>query len=352
MDEAISALGKICKSVEVAPIPCEERVYGRNLCYIESAFTSEPFTIYWLRSKKMENRIVQALKAYKIDIVHFDTISLAPFSSIIGGCRKVLNHHNIESAMMLRRAQNEPNFFKKAYMYLEGYKIRVYETRICKSFDINITCSTQESQRLLNQTPQLKIEEIPNGVDLDYFYPFNLQKVDHSLIFAGGMNWYPNRNAMLFFVDKVWPLLKKEIPDIKMTVVGQDPPPKLKNLARDDKNFIVTGFVDDVRPYIDQAMVYVCPIKDGGGTKLKILDALAMGKAIVAHPLSCEGIDVMDGESVLFAETPNEYVKCIKRLFDDSTFLQRLGNNGQKLVSEKYSFVNIGRKLSRLYETL
>jgi glycosyltransferase involved in cell wall biosynthesis len=352
MDEAVAALGKICKSVKVLSIPTEGEKYGRYLSYLKSMFTPQAFTISWLQSTEMEKLIEGRLKAFKIDVVHFDTISLAPFSYSIGGCKKVLNHHNIESTMMIRRARKEPNIFNKAYMYLEGYKIRSYETQVCKSFDVNITCSRQESERLLNQTPQLKIEEIPNGVDLDYFYPLNLKKMDHSLIFAGGMNWYPNRDAMLFFTDKVWPLLKKEIPDIKMTVIGQDPPQKLKNLARNDKNFIVTGFVDDVRPYIDQATVYVCPIKDGGGTKLKILDALAMGKAIVADPVSCEGIDVVDGESVLFTEIPDDYVKSIKRLFDDGALLQKLGNNGRNLILEKYSFINIGRKLSRLYETI
>lgn len=352
MDEAVAPLGKICKSVEVAPIPCEERAYGRYLCYGESALTPKPFTINWLRSRQMERLIEEALKARKIDIVHFDTISLAPFSSIVDGYRKVLNHHNIESAMMTRRASNESNILKKAYMYLEGYKIRSYEMQNCQRFDLNITCSQIDSQELLKQSPQLRVEEIPNGVDLDYFYPLNRTKIKNSLIFAGGMNWYPNRDAMVYFADQVWPLLRREIPDVKMTVVGQEPPPKLKKLALDDESFTVTGFVDDVRPYIDQAMVYVCPIRDGGGTKLKILDALAMGKAIVAHPVSCEGIDVVDGDSVLFAETLSEYVRGIKRLFDDGALAQRLGNNGRMLITEKYSFINIGRKLARLYETL
>ena len=295
---------------------------------------------------------MNTLKAYKIDLVHFDTISLAPFSSIIGECKKVLNHHNIESTMMIRRAESEPNIFKKAYMYLEGYKIRSYEKHICENINVNITCSSQETERLLKQSSQLRTEEIPNGVDLDYFYPLNMKKIEHSLIFAGGMNWYPNRNAMLFFVDKVWPLLKKEIPDINMTIVGQDPPQKLTDVAPNDNNFKVTGYVDDVRPYIDQATVFICPIRDGGGTKLKILDALAMGKAIVADPISCEGIDVVDGESVLLAETPDEYVDCVKRLFDDAALLQKLGNNGRKLILDKYSFINIGKKLSDLYESI
>lgn len=166
------------------------------------------------------------------------------------------------------------------------------------------------------------------------------------------MNWYPNRNAMLYFARQVWPLLTEAIPDIRITVIGQDPPACLINLANEDKRFKVAGFVDDVRPYINRAMVYVCPIKDGGGTKLKILDALAMGKAIVADPVACEGIDVKDGETVLFADSPADYVKKIKLLFENKDLNKKLGLNGRKLIEDKYSFEKIGRKLATLCEGL
>jgi glycosyltransferase involved in cell wall biosynthesis len=193
------------------------------------------------------------------------------------------------------------------------------------------------------------VEEIPNGVDLKYFYQLNLDKEKHSLIFAGGMKWYPNRSAMLFFADKVWPLLKKEVPDVKMTVIGREPPAEIMSLARNDEHFRVTGFVDDVRPYIDKTMVYVCPIQDGGGTRLKVLDALAMGKPIVAHPIALEGIDIEPEKHVLVARTPEEFVSQIVRLFRDSSLYRRLSEEGRRLVLEKYDFEKIGEKLSRAY---
>ena len=352
LNQAVGELEKICRSVKVVPIPSEEKSYGKAALYVKSLFTAAPYTINWLRSGEMEHQIEEILTKRKIDMVHFDTISLAPYYSLAEGYKKILNHHNIESDMMIRRGGQEKNPIKKVYLLQEGYKILRYENRVCESFDLNLTCSLLDSERLLRRIPRLRVEEIPNGVDLKYFYPLNQIREEHSLVFAGGMKWYPNRSAMLFFVNNIWPLLKKEVPDVKMTVIGREPPPEVVNLARMDGHFKVTGFVDDVRPYIDKAMVYVCPIRDGGGTRLKILDALAMGKPIVAHPVAVEGIDVEPEKQVLIAETPSEFVRQIARLFGDSILYRRLSEEGRRLVMEKYDFEKIGEKLSRVYREM
>ncbi len=352
LNEAVRELKKDCEDVKVTPIPCEEGRYGRYPLYFKSLFTSQPFTIHWLRSAEMENLLAKAVEKHRIDLVHFDTISLVPFLENVKKYKKVLNHHNIESAMMLRRAEKESNLLRKMYLYQEGVKISAYEKQWCSDFDLNITCSRLDSERLLSQIPNLRVEEIPNGVDLEYFYPSNKEREEKSLIFAGGMNWYPNRDAMLFLADEIWPLLKKRIPDVKMTVIGMMPPERLIQLSKKDANFRATGYVDDVRPYIDKAAVYICPIRDGGGTRLKILDALAMAKPIVADPIACEGIDVIDGESVSFATTPQEYVEKIHALFNDVSIAARLGENGRRLIEQKYSFASIGRRLSSLYESV
>lgn len=349
LDQALSELKNVCKSVRVLPIPSEGRSYGRYVLYLKSVFTSAPYAINWLESREMEWQIKDTLVHNKIDLVHFDTISLARFHALADGYKKVLNHHNVESDMMIRRGNQESNQFKRLYLLQEGLKLRRAEKRLCKKFDLNITCSRLDSERLLRRVSDLNVNEIPNGVDFNYFNPLNLEKEKHSLIFAGGMGWYPNRDAMLFFAKKVWPLLKKEVPDIKMTVVGRRPHQDIVNLARADEQFRVTGFVEDVRPYIDKAMVYVCPIQDGGGTRLKVLDALAMGKPIVAHPIAIEGIDVEPEKHVLVARTPEEFVGQIVRLFGDPSLYRRLSEEGRRLVLEKYDFRKIGEKLSRAY---
>jgi glycosyltransferase involved in cell wall biosynthesis len=155
---------------------------------------------------------------------------------------------------------------------------------------------------------------------------------------------------MLFFAESVWPALKKELPKVTMDVIGANPPPRLSTLAARDEGFRVHGFVPDVRPYINRAALYVCPIMDGGGTKLKILDALAMGKAIVAHPIACEGIGVRDGHDVLFARDSGEFVRAIVTLLGSPQKRRQLSDRARLLAESLYSYTVIGRKLVKELE--
>jgi glycosyltransferase involved in cell wall biosynthesis len=202
---------------------------------------------------------------------------------------------------------------------------------------------------LLDVCSGLHIEEIPNGVDMNYFTPNIMEVEPYSVIWVGGLNWYPNLAAMQFFVDEVWPLLKNKYDNIVLDIIGQDPPPEFLKLSENDDSFRVHGFVDDVRPFISKAAVYVCPISDGGGTKLKVLDALAMEKALVANPISCEGINVVDGKTVLYATRPEEFVASISRVFEDDELRKSMGKQGRQLVNEQYSYTSIGKRLSELY---
>ena len=348
--EAMQVLQSFCKRVEFVPIPCEQSRYGKQTLALKSLFTKDSYTINWLKSDLMQHVLGEWQNVIKFDLVHYDTISLAPYRKSFPHTKSVLDHHNIESHMMLRRAALEKNWIKKFYFLQEGLKLQHYEKCILREFDMHITCSQLDSNRLNKIDPTALVEEIPNGVDIEYFYPMNTSPKTKSLVFAGGLKWYPNQKAMLYFAKEIWPLLKHEIPDVSMDVIGQSPPDALIELSVRDSSFRVHGFVDDVRPYLDRATVYVCPITDGGGTKLKILDALAMGKAIVADPIACEGIDVTVNKNVLFATSPNEYLAAIQFLFDNPDIRKKMGESARQLILEQYAYVNIGRNLSRIYQ--
>jgi glycosyltransferase involved in cell wall biosynthesis len=262
---------------------------------------------------------------------------------------KVLDHHNIESHMLLRRSHNEKNVLKKMYFFQEGIRLKRYEARFCPRFSLNITCSDVDSQRLQSIAPAAKVLTIPNGVDMDFFRPAGHPLDPHRLIFVGSMNWYPNIEAVLYIAEKLWPKLKQMHSDLEFHVVGANPPEIIRALAKRLSGFHVHGYVDDVRPFMETAAVYVCPIQDGGGTKLKILDAMAMQKAVVAHPLACEGINVTHGENVLLADNPAIFLEQIYLLLRDPEKGRKLGIAARKLVSEEYDYQAIGRKLSEAY---
>lgn len=350
--EARHALQSYCKRVEFVPIPCEQTKSGKQVLALKSLFTRDPYTINWLKSDVMQRIVDEWQNEVKFDLVHFDTISLAPYKRSFPHTRSVLDHHNIESHMMMRRSALEKNWVKKFYFLQEGLKLKHYENHMLGKFDMHITCSQLDSERLRKIDPTVLAEEIPNGVDIEYFHPMETPQVTKSLVFAGGLKWYPNQKAMLYFAKEVWPLLKREIPDVSMDVIGQSPPDALVELSARDSAFRVHGFVDDVRPYLDRAAVYVCPITDGGGTKLKILDALAMGKAVVADPVACEGINVTANENVLFASSPEEYLKAIRHLLDNPDIRKKAGESARQLILEQYSYANIGKKLSHIYRQI
>jgi glycosyltransferase involved in cell wall biosynthesis len=169
-------------------------------------------------------------------------------------------------------------------------------------------------------------------------------------VFVGTMNWYPNIDAALFFLKEVWPLLKEKIPTLTMDIAGTNPPESVVTLGKSLPGVTVHGYVDDVRPMIDSAAVFVCPIRDGGGTKLKILDAFAMKKCVVAHPIACEGINATPGKDIVFASTPAEFVAEIERLLADEPARRALGAAARDLVEREYSFRAIGKEFSQVIE--
>jgi len=350
---ALNAMEDICHKVYVIGINSDSQFLGKIRLALMSLFSRQPYSIRWLTSSSYKKALHEVLANSEFDAVWFDTISLAQYRVVLDKHHSlmVLNHHNVESDMMFRRAKKENNFLKKAYFYLEAYKLRKYEKKEVSNFNINVTCSELDSVRLESISPDVSAHVIPNGVDTDYFSTDRSVIPDpYYLVFIGGMSWYPNYDAMMFFARKVWPLLKERLPAVHMHVVGRSPPEELIELAKDDSNYHVHGFVDDVKSIFYKAGIYVCPITDGGGTKLKILDALAMGKAIVAHPIACEGIKVIDGENVLFAETPEEYVNNIKKLIEDPALIEEFGKNNRKLILDRYSYRVIGRDLLTLLE--
>lgn len=350
LEEGIRHLSQFCNVINVMPIATEASKFSKLKLLAKGLLPGRTYTVSWLESKAYKEKLSEVLASKEFDAIHVDTISLAPYVMHLKEYKKVLNHHNIESLMMLRRAENETNILKKIYFFQEGKKLINYERKACKEFNLNITCSDLDAERLNNIVPGIRSMGIPNGVDLDYFSPLDLPIKQKSIVFAGGLSWYPNLDAMTFFMTQVWPKLVQEIPDVSMTIIGRSPPAWMLQLQDKYKNLTVTGFVDDVRPYIAEAYLYVCPIRDGGGTKLKVLDALAMGKLLIANPIACEGISVENNKNVIFAATPDEYIAAIKEAFENPVSTQRIARNAHELIKARYNFKSIGESLSNAFD--
>ena len=348
--EAQQVLNGFCRKVEFVEISSQQGRFSNYFLALKSLLTQDPYNINWLKSPDYMKVLCELLQSSDYDLVHFDTISLVPYFNLVGKIPTVLDHHNIESHMLIRRAENESNVLKKWYFRQEGLRLEIFEKQFCPQFSLNITCSEIDKQRLQGIAPASWVEEVPNGVDVNYFKPDSSVEQEKSLIFIGTLNWYPNIEAVRFLAHELWPSLKAEVPGISIDIIGAEPPADIVRLSETDNDFRVHGFVDDILPFMNKAAIYVCPIMDGGGTKLKVLDALSMEKALVAHEIACEGISVQNEKNVIFAQSVDEYVNAIKLLIENEPFRRTMGAEARKLVEEKYAYEMVGKNLSNLYE--
>ena len=353
LDEARLELGKFCKKIEIVELPIESSRLLFLAVLLKSVLTADPFSVNWTKSAKMADTIARLMYETDFDVIHYDTISMAGHHHLAGATPKALNHHNIESHLIKRRSKIEKNPLKRLYYHLEGDKLERFEANVCPRFDVNFTVSELDKSRLLDIAPSACVDVVANGVDCDYFSPQpDSQVTPESVIMVSGMNWFPNRDAVIYMCDEIWPALSSAYPKVSWTVVGSSPPQRLLDLAKLDKRVRVTGFVDDVRPFLAEAQVYLCPMRDGGGSRLKILDALAMGKPIVATTMAYEGISVTPDLNVLIADTPNEFVRQIGRLFNDRDLCSTLGDAAHRFVLEHYSWSVIGDRLGDNYRRM
>jgi glycosyltransferase involved in cell wall biosynthesis len=349
--EARQALSEYCREVDFFPLASDRHTRGRELLAVKALLRGKAYNELWATSDAYRRRIEEAFDSTAYDVVHFDTISLMQYADLVPeGCTTVLDHHNVESHMLWRRADNETHPLRRGYFALEARLVEEMERFWCPVVNLNIVCSDMDADRLRDVAPGSRVVTVPNGVDIGFFDAPAAQPRARRIVFVGTLDWYPNTAAVRMIAHDIWPRLRERDPEIECDIIGGRPPADLVELADRDDRFHVHGFVDDIHPWIDQALCYVCPIKDGGGTKLKILDALAMSKAIVAHRIACEGIEVTDGLDVIFAETPDQYVDAILRLRDDEPLRHGLEHNARRLAVERYSFHAIGDHFQQTLE--
>lgn len=346
--ESRTALGKFCEAVEYVPLWPKASSVHRVAAVAASAASSQPFSVIAHRSSAFQRRVSALVDQGGFDLIHVDTIALAQFVGARCQIPTVLTHHNIESLLMERRAGAEPRRLAKWFIGREAAKLAAYEERIMRRFDVNIVVSRSDEAILSTRVPGVRTALVPNGVDIEYFTP-NSGDENPALIYTGGMNMFANRDAVMSFLRDTWPLIVERAPDVRFYAVGQDPPKELVEFSARDPRVVVTGYVTDIRPLVRQAAVYVVPLRVGGGTRLKVLDALAMGKAMVSTSIGCEGIEVQPGEHLIVADTSADFANATLALLADKPRRLRLGRAGRSLVESRYSWRTVWGQLLDAY---
>jgi glycosyltransferase involved in cell wall biosynthesis len=282
--------------------------------------------------------------------IHLDTVGLGVYLDLFKERSVILNHHNIESVMMDRRAKETSNLLLKIICKLDSIKIRLMESKISSQTAKHLVCSELDRQRLLAVFPKSDVVVVPNGIDCSKIN-YERDPRAYKLLFIGGLDWYPNVDAIRYFLKNIWPSLIKEFPGLSIDIVGKCPPSDLIAYYKNDKSVCFHGFVNDIRVFYKENWVYVCPIMDGGGTKLKVLDAMANGILLMANPVAMEGIDAKPGVHYFPAVSAGDYLEVFRQLSSsgNKALIDSMESAARELIINKYNYEKIGITLMQSY---
>lgn len=352
--EAVRETLTYCRSVATVSNPrYSASTASKRLLQLASLFSNHSYGALLHHQADLEEVLLGAIEQNRYDLVIFEFAQMATSGLKLRGKSKegpafVLDEHNIEYKIGEQTAQRSPSVVRRTYSAIDWRKVRDEELQTWANLDGCTLTSESDQEILLSEAPKTRTAVVPNGVDVDFFRPSrNPSATPDTMLFFGAIDYYPNTDGLRYFLSEVFPRLKMVVPQARLSIVGRRPPEEI--LAYRSPDVLVTGAVDDVRPYLESAAVVVVPLRLGSGTRLKILEAMAMGKAVVSTTLGAEGIDVVAGKNILLADDPATFASQIRRLLENPSLAARLGAAGRRLVVERYSWRSSVERLSTFY---
>lgn len=305
--------------------------------------------------KAVSNTIREIISEEKIDIVYTHHLNMAQYTNGIRNVSKVLDLVDSETLFSWRELYNKRISFSLPYLreLFDLIRTRKWEKMIPRFHDVTVLISPKDAEVIHSLSPKARVQVIPNGVDVDYYFPSTINAKDRSntLTFHGHMSYPPNVDAMLFFCKHILPIVVKQVPGLRLFIVGRNPSREIKNL-QDNDHVQVTGFVDDIRPFLSQASICIFPLRKGGGFRNKIAEAMAMGKPVITTTMGAEGLEAVPGKHFMIADRPREFAGSIMKLLKDQQLMDNLGDSARKFVVERYSWENVAAQFESLYRTL
>jgi glycosyltransferase involved in cell wall biosynthesis len=335
-------------------IPHEQRekftagFYGELFVNMASSL---PYAIKKYQSAAMKREIVERTNNGAVDIVICDFLAPAVNVPRDLPCASILFEHNVEAMIWKRHFEVQANAVKKNYLRVQWKKMLKFEQEMCRAFDSVVAVSAEDRDQIKAEYGAKNVFDVPTGVDTEFFKPSNTESIDpHNVVFTGSMDWLPNEDGIRYFTEQILPLVRKSIPEASLTVVGRNPYPSLLELSKLDSRIIVTGRVEDVRPYMERAAAYIVPLRVGGGTRLKIYEAMAMEKPIVSTTIGAEGLPVNDGDELRIADTPEAFAAAVSDLLRDPGEAKSMGERAASVVRAKFGWAGVANKFAEICE--
>ena len=356
--ESTCALENIYKQVDA--IPRDSAYTSTKL--VRGLLGRTPLPVLNYTTSPMKRSLAHLLNQQDFDIIQFESIHLMSYLSIVreASVREaskrpvvVCDWHNVESELMQRYSQREPGRLRRAYASRTARLMSEFEKHALRDFDAHIAVSQRDADRLRAINPDARIFVIENGVDTNFYSDLGTQheSLARRIVFVGSMDYHANIDAAVNFAREVWLQLRARRPELVFTIVGKDPAPEVRELAQ-IPGVEVTGTVDDVRPFYRDASAAVVPLKVGGGSRLKILEAMAAGVPVISTTLGAEGLEVIHDENILIADTSEQLVQAITSVVESKTRRDQLSAAGRELVSRRYDWSSLGTALFGVYEEL
>ncbi len=357
--EGLARAEEYCaKAYPVAHRVVDKRSAGFALQLAAGLVSRLPVAVARYRSAAMRDKITEVLGRVKFDSIVCDFLFPAPNVPRLEDC--ILFQHNVEATIWKRHVEHNSGA-KKLYFQLQAARMLRYEGEVCRTVRKVIAVSETDAETMRRDYGVERVSSMPTGVDLDYFArPAALEQdapdqgetqqpsPTADLVFLGSMDWMPNIDGAGWFVREVLPLIRAQRPQCTLAIVGRRPGPEIMRLAEGDPLIKVTGTVPDVRPWLWGAAVSIVPLRIGGGTRLKIYEAMAARAPVVSTTVGAEGLDVRHPETIYIADSPRDFASCILRLLDNSAERARLADAAWRLVDSKYSWEVVARGMERL----
>jgi sugar transferase (PEP-CTERM/EpsH1 system associated) len=332
----------------VRVLPLQEQRAKRQQ-QLMSILRRRSYLLHLFLLPEMQAALDEMLARDRYDAVLFESILMAGYR-LPPGVKMLIDEHNLEFEVLQRTCEQAKPSLRKWYTRQECRLLERGELEGCRKADLVAVTSERERSVLQGLLPESAVAVVPNGVDLERFArDERVPEGPHQVVFTGTMDYYPNTQAALFFAERCWPLIRREVPDATWQIVGRNPPPAVQRLGQ-LPGVSVTGWVADVRPYLASAAVAIAPLLIGGGTRLKILEAFAMQKAVVSTSLGCEGIAVEPGRHLVVEDQPDAFAEAVTTLLRHPEQRAAYGAAGRALVEAAYSWEQCGTHLLHALE--
>ena len=348
-------------SLDEVPKEYREKT-GLELAYINlkvkpvgaffNLFTRKSYHVERFISKYFDRKLTTILKNEKFDIIQVEMLYMLPYLKTIrkfSRAKVVLRAHNIEHLIWKRVAIEEKNYIKKLYLRHLATTLENYEKTIINHVDGIIPITKKDALFFSGET-NVPVEAVSFGIDFNKI-PYKKQaKPEHALFHIGSMNWIPNIEGIKWFLNEVWPEVSKTIPEIKLYLAGRETPDWLKNSNL--KNVVVVGEVPDAFEFMASKTISIAPLFSGSGIRIKIIESMAMGKAVIATTVGAEGINYTDGKNILIADTKKGFIKAIKKLYNNPELTATIGQNARQLVKTEHNIKETSVQLESFYKRI